>query len=387
MKVNYLYTGVCLAALLYTGCKPKIAKDEELPAPGAAVIARNTYLPDNDPDRNNAFIFSDATPGGFISSWDFGGLKTSTKSSDTMFFAYAGSYQVKLTSASKGGTTTTTQDVVIANNSPFAADFEVTNLGDYRFIVKVTTPSPLSQKWVFANGESSAQSVDTVYFPFAGTYNIALTTNTVRGASTRNKTVTVASDDASNPDLTDDVFIKLTGGPSDVDGKTWIIADNRGVGPLVPSDFSDASALAWYKNTGGIPGPEWVNGARANEFTFVLKQYQFVPKNQKATIHYDAANKFFGKTQAQYADIALEDPNMKQSPFLLRRNPSLITPVKYSLTFTNGAYLGYNENRSYYEIVNITSDTLYIRQPYNDVVDADPAADGGARYFKYAAKK
>jgi len=391
MKISNIILYAACAGLFAQACKPKLAEDKDLPSPSTAVIAASNYLPTDDPDYANAYIFKDATPGGFISSWDFGGIKKSQKPSDSVFFAYKGTYKIKLVSASKGGSSEIVQEIVVPTTSIYAANFSITPMDDYHFIVEVITPNVTKSQFKYANGDTSSALKDTVYFPWIGSYDIALTATVNKGGSNVSSTfvqkVEVKTEDPNNPDATDPVFVLLTGGPQAANGKTWILQNFNGVGPLDSKVYNGTRELGWFKNNDGIPGESWQSGMASNEFTFNIRQYQFIPKSTKATIHFDAANHLFGKNQAQYADIALDDPKLAQAPFILRSNPKLPTPVKYSLTFTNGSYFGYHENRYYYEIVTIKEDTLYIRQPYSDNVMDNPADDSGGRYFTYVKKK
>jgi len=392
MKSKYLLC-ISIAALLYTSCKPKVAKDQDLPAPAAADFTQHEFLDPSDEDRPNFLIFDNTTPGGFISSWDFGGTKQSKLLSDTAFFPFEGKYTVSLIAASKGGHSTTSKEIFISKTSPLAAAFETEQIdGDpYRFKVTMTTKGGISQQYLYGSGETSTMPIDTVYFPWAGIWDITLSVTVQKGNSKFSskvvKQVTVASDDPNNPDLQDPIFQLLTGGLAATNGKTWKLFNYNGVGDAKITTFDGKTELSYDINKTGLTGASWAQGAALNEFNFNIRKYQYTPANTKSTVHYASANAFFGKAQAQYQDIALDDPNLKAAPFILKHDPNLKTPVAYRLHIGNGSYIAYHENRSDYEIVKINSDTLYIRQLYNDIVTEDPSKDGNARYFTFVAKK
>lgn len=393
MKSIILSIGV--ATLLMVGCKPKLDKDHSLPGPTAADFESTTYLDASDPDVDNFLIFKNTT--GFVSSWNFGGQKTSKLLNDTVFFAYDTTYNVSLISASKGGISTVTKTVKIKRTSTYAAQFDLVKIDANHVKVTKTTPAAGTQLFTASTGDTSSSATAEFYFPWAGTYEIALTFSFKKGnstfSSTKKRSVTIDQDDLTNPNITDSVFVKLTGGLDKANGRTWTIQNFNGVGGKDNSKYDGTAEVGYYKNTGGIKGAEWTGGSLLNDFTFKMKGYQFIPKNQKATVHYDAANELFGKSQKQYADIALDDPNMKQGPFILKRDEAIPTPYKYGLRIIGGGYLGYHENRYYYEIVwfrngkGTDPDSLYIRQPYNDLTGQDPKKDANARYFTFTSPK
>jgi hypothetical protein len=262
------------------------------------------------------------------------------------------------------------------------ANFSIETLDLYHFKVTLLTPNTLDHTFRYANGDSSKSVVDTVYYPFQGTYNITLQVVTAKGTSSAIKQVTVTSDDQGNPDLSDPVINLLTGGINDADGKTWVLdtsAYSGGVGP------KETLTPDWYNFITGYHGPVWDNGMAQNSFTFKLRQYQYIPKNNKVTAHFAYANRYFGTNQPMYADTALVDPNHKQAPFIIK-NAGTGVGTGYTIDIANGSYLGYFEKRFHYEIVSITNNTLYVRNYFNDDAYADPANDVGVRYFTFIAQ-
>ncbi|WP_028979262.1 hypothetical protein [Sporocytophaga myxococcoides] len=381
MKRFNILINMVLTALIVVSCQPKKGKDEELPAPSVAdfEIVQNT----NDPSDKNTFTFKNTTPGAFITSWDFGGIAKSSASNETVFFGYKGTYKIKLLATSKGGTTTITKDLVIPENSPYAADFEIEKVGDFKFKVTSTVPDPIDMTFTYANGDSSKAQVSEVYFPFKGNYNITLKVKTVKGISSITKPVEVTEDyDPTNPDLNDPVVLALTGGLAAANGKTWVMIPNGksgGVGPL------GTLTPDWWNQPDGFTGPAWEKGMLTNEFTFNIRQYQYIPKNGNVTVHWNFAKELTGVKRGTYDDGFYSDPKHKQAPFIIRKANGAGTG--YTLDFTNGSYLGYYDRRYNHEIVKISADTLFIRHHYSDSTNTKPVDDGGARYFTLVPKK
>jgi hypothetical protein len=381
---NVLVAGVII--VLLTNCGPQIAKEQDLPAPSNASFTMTQST--TDP---NTYILQNTTPGGFLTRWDLGILGTSTSSPDTVFFGAKGIYPIILTTASKGGITSHTDTLRIDSTSIYYANFSVHQLGSNRFIVSVITPNVKSVFWNFPTGDTSIAMVDTIYLPFSGVYPISLTASTIKGAallkSTLVQNVSVASDDPANPDLANpiyNIYELLSGGSTSSTGKTWVLdtdAGTSGVGPAATLGLT-------YALNGALNYGIWTNGMAANAFTFQMRGYKFIPKNQQATGASLFVDKRFGWTQAAYHDTNFVDPLLKQVEFKIKpatlQHPAGTTG--YELDITNGGYMGYWENRSNYQIVSISADTLYIRQIYTDDPNASPANDNNARYFTFIAQ-
>lgn len=382
-----LIISILTLSVFVFGCKKKT---KELPAPETPMIEVVKL-------NENTYIFKNVTPtGGYGSYWEFDDLETSTKIIDTVFFGVKGTYIVKLTSNSKGGIATSQVPVTVNQSSPYAADFTIENLDPYRFVVTVVTPNVLGQSFTYPTGElvnaSTTPIKDTIYYPYKGTKIFTLNVK-VKDASgkeisaTTKKKVTIADDDKSNPQLSNEVLKYLTGGldANGGKGKTWVF-DPRPFKSNVGS--ADNPAVSYYPYPDGLAGATWTEGALNNEYTFMLRDYVYAPKNTNATLHFDVANKFFGKTQGKYADIAFKDPKHAPANFVLNNDASN-KGTGVGFTISKESYIGYNENRFKYYIVRISADTMYISHNYNgdENTTADPSGDKNSRSFTLIAKK
>ncbi|MCR6639095.1 MAG: hypothetical protein NVV82_08965 [Sporocytophaga sp.] len=383
MNIKRLSLYILITGVIFSSCKPQKGKDKDLPAPSSADFVFERKIDPADPDDKNTYTFRNTTPGVFITSWDFGGVAKSKNPNETVFFGYKGTYKIKLLTTSAGGTTTITKDLVIEENSPYAADFTIENVNDYTFKVTSTTPGPQDLTFKYANGDSSKSGVSTVYFPFKGSYDISLKVKTAKGSSTITKQVNVANDDLSNPDLNDPIVKFLTGGLDAPNGKTWVMVSagkSGGVGPL------NTLTPDWWDQPMGFGGDAWDKGMLSNEFTFNLRQYQYTPKSNNVTVHWNFAKELTGSARPKDQDTYYSDPKHTKAPFIIR-NANSGVGTGYTLDFGNGSYLGYYDRRYNHDIVRISADTLYIRHHYNDDPTADPAGDGGVRYFTLVPKK
>lgn len=365
-----------LLGVFFLGC----AKDpKEMPSVTTPVI-EYTKLDEN------TFVFKNATPtGGYITKWDFAGLSSSTQYMDTIFFGVKGKYLIKLTSNSRGGISTSEKEVEVASTSEYGATPKITKINDYTYIVEDITKESSSTNWNFYNGLKSTKKIDTAYFPFQGSYKISLTSTSPKGTSTAyvEPVIVTTKDDASNPLCSDEVITYLTGGCGAVNGKTWVI-DPRGKKTNVGA--ADNLSSSYYDFPDGLGGATWTEGALNNEYTFNLRNFQYIPKNTNVTASALYANKYFGKNQALYADIQLQDPKHKAANWILNKDATNLG-TGYGFTITDGSYIGYFEDRYKYYIVRINADTMYLAHRYNDDPKIDPATDANARYFTFIAKK
>lgn len=75
-------------------------------------------------------------------------------------------------------------------------------------------------RWDLGNGTTGITDTIIGKYPFAGTFTVKLTVYSANGTSaTAERVITIAQNDYS---LLTEVYMKLTGGVADVDGKTWV---------------------------------------------------------------------------------------------------------------------------------------------------------------------
>lgn len=192
----------------------------------------------------------------------------------------------------------------------------------------------------------------------------------------------VASSLAQISQSKESIFNLLTGGTVNPTGKKWKISpfpNKTGMGPVTTLDQS-----YWTYNQGLIETC-FTEGLLNNDYTF-RKDSTYIPKNQNVTVHWAHANVYFGKNQAQFVDLALQDPKHTAAPFKLKKMEG--SPgTGFILDVQNGSYLGYFQNRSRYEIIKITEDSMYVRQAFSEDPSTDPKLDEIVRYFTFVADK
>lgn len=208
----------------------------------------------------------------------------------------------------------------------------------------------------FGNGSKVNNKSGVAYYPLPGDYTITMTIKTNSGSTSISKTHTTTETDYSI--FTDPIYVALTGGVNDADGKTWMV-DAESQGHFgVGSTGSDG--LEWWSAT---PFTKDQSGAYDDEVTFKLDGFN---------VTYDNKGVSFVKGYMK------DDPNLS-SVYL---NPRLVqddwdvdyqTPVSgtWSITERDGKnYLVIDSEKpiffgldvgalnNEYEIVNITENTL-----------------------------
>jgi len=117
--------------------------------------------------------------------------------------------------------------------------------------------------WDLGNGTTGRGVSITTSYPLAGTYTISLTISTADGSTaTKTQTITIANDDYSLLDTP--IFRMLTGGPSNANGRTWVLDRyNRYSSDIAKSTGRDIRGHMGLGPSGGYSQSWW--GAGANE--------------------------------------------------------------------------------------------------------------------------
>lgn len=393
MKILKLSSTILFIAMGLAACKPKVGpKDVVLPGPTPADFTIKTQSINSSvaPNDKNFVIVQNTT--GFLSKWTFvgGNISSSTKQTDSVYFQKAGTYEIKLESSSKGGTSTVTKTVTIAEDSKIPADFEVTKIDEYHYKVKNTTSLKVGGQWFLPDGTISSDDEAVAYIPYAGESQVRLKAELIKGVFVNvEKTITVGSNDVSNPILTDSIFILLTGGASKPEGKTWLPSN----APKKTNVGGGADMTSSYNNwPNGFTEPAFMEGMYLNEFTFKPNQF-YIPKNQHVSAQNQFAEAYFGidaigdwaasdASNGTWNNSKAVDPKHVASAFIYKTNEwDYIKDKDRSRTtgatieFRSGSYMGWFANQYKYFIVKITEDELVVAHYYGDKAYTDSPAN------------
>ncbi len=149
-------------------------------------------------------------------------------------------------------------------------DFTITPGNDaFHFVLADASSVAGIPSWDLGNGSKSAASSATGYYPLPGTYTINMTLVTKGGTAAVSKTLTTTETDFSI--FTDPLYVNLTGGVADVDGKTWVLDANSkghlGVGDV---NLAGGIGLDWWSAN---PNDKSGTGAYDDELTFILTDF------------------------------------------------------------------------------------------------------------------
>lgn len=142
--------------------------------------------------------------------------------------------------------------------------------GSDEFHVIITNTSTVTgiPSWDFGNGTKGTGSSNEVKYSLEGDYDITMTYVTRGGTGSLKKTYTQPVTDFSI--FTDPVYVNLTGGAGDADGKTWVL-DAATKGHLGVGDANGlGNGLEWWS---ADPFVKSGTGAYDDELTFIMTDF------------------------------------------------------------------------------------------------------------------
>lgn len=147
--------------------------------------------------------------------------------------------------------------------------FTITPGSDAFHVVLTNTSSVTGiPYWDFGNGVKGSGETATVKYSLEGDYTIKLTYVTKGGTGTLSKQYTQPVTDFSI--FTDPVYVNLTGGAADADGKTWVV-DSQTKGHFGVGDANGlGNGLEWWS---ADPNIKSGTGAYDDELTFILTDF------------------------------------------------------------------------------------------------------------------
>ncbi|MBC3540018.1 PKD domain-containing protein [Rufibacter sediminis] len=193
--------------------------------------------------------------------------------------------------------------------------------------------------WDFGNGSSAeGAEVDGAY-PLAGDYTVKLTIYTSGGSASSSKTINI---EKTNPLMLDrEDYNFLTGGASQLEGKTWVFA------PTGPMNF----------------GGEIVNGGN-NWWSQALADQNDCMKDDEYTFSL-AGFKFENKSKGAMWGInnGAENQCVPQPATPVASNWSLSQDNgKTILSVSNGETIAWDDDQGTYEVMELSENRLHIRK-------------------------
>ena len=220
-------------------------------------------------------------------------------------------------------------------------------------IVFTNGSSAFLKKWDFGNGTIAQGDNVTGVFPLKGSYTVKLIVFTAGGSATSTQTIVIDNTDFTLLDIP--VYNLLTGGATNVAGKTWVIDATRdghfGVGPN-PSDATLGDVPNYYSaNANDKVG----TGLYDDEFTFNLIGFKYIQKtNGDVYIN----NKYGADFPGSFDNLG-----DKTAPFTAPTNLTWVISGNNNeiLTISPGGFIGYYSGVSTYKIVSLSENEVIIR--------------------------
>ncbi len=239
-----------------------------------------------------------------------------------------------------------TEDQLDFTFTPTASKANIIEIKNTSKIVGIVT-------WDFGNNTQGKGESATVEYPFKGTYNVVMTLYSKGGSASKTKTITIANDDMSM--LNTPMYTALTGGASNLAGKTWVFDQYHdghfGVGPAASSSPEWWSCPAEGKTKSCM---------YSQEFTFTQVGVKMAWKNNGSV---------YTNENGRVALAALGYPNSVvpgDGDFDVTYAPKsaytfTLKESEKTLTLSDGAFFGHYAGTSTYEIVKLTEDELYVK--------------------------
>ena len=239
-----------------------------------------------------------------------------------------------------------TADQLDFSATPTTAKANVVEIKNTSKIVGVAT-------WDFGNDAKGKGESATIAYPLKGTYNVVMTLYTAGGSVSISKAITIANDDMSL--LNTPMYNSLTGGASNLAGKTWVFDQfhdgHFGVGPA-----GDASPSWWSCPAEG----KTKTCLYSQEFTFTQVGVKFVWKNNGSV--YSNENGRVALAALGYAtSVAPPDGDFDIAYAPKAAYTFALNETAKTITLSGSAFLGHYAGTSTYQILKITDDELYMK--------------------------
>ncbi|MEN9917973.1 MAG: hypothetical protein RL662_409 [Bacteroidota bacterium] len=243
-------------------------------------------------------------------------------------------------------------------------------------IITLTNTSKLASihaiMWDLGNGATSKNQSVTVQYPFEGDYTIALTVYTPDGASTT-KSQTIHIDKTDYSLLNSPMYNNLTGGITNVNGKTWVfdqtVEGHFGIGP------ASASSPIWWSSP---PEGKAECSLYKQSFTFKLQGSQFIWKNE-GKVYTNEAGRVALATLG-YSKSTVPPSGDYDVEYTPQSYSFSLNEMDKTLVLSNGAFFGHYTGGNTYSILNITESELYLK--VNSVVES-----GNAWWYRFIPKQ
>ena len=219
--------------------------------------------------------------------------------------------------------------------------------------IKNTSEIPGIVNWDFGNNTVGKGESATVEYPFKGTYTVVMTLYSKGGSVSKSKTITIANDDMSM--LNTPMYTALTGGATDLAGKTWVFDQYHdghfGVGP------ADGTTPSWWSCAAEGKTRSCLY---SQEFTFTQVGVKMEWKNN-GSVYSNENGRAALATLGYPNSVAPLDGDFDIAYVPKSAYTFALNETAKTITLSNNAFFGHFAGTSTYQIITLTEDALYIK--------------------------
>ncbi|HZL08806.1 MAG TPA: hypothetical protein VFC65_02325 [Prolixibacteraceae bacterium] len=229
-------------------------------------------------------------------------------------------------------------------------EFTTTPTAEKANIIEIKNTSKVAgvATWDLGNSSTDKGENVTAQYPFKGTYTVVMTLYTTGGSVSVSKVITIENDDMSLLDTP--MYNALTGGASNLAGKTWVFDQYYGGHfGLYPDD----KTWTWFAAAEEKDG----SSLYSQEFKFTQVGVKFNWTNN-GSIYTNAAGvaDLAGKGYPTSVAAAAGDFDVTYAP---KANYTFaLNETAKTITLSDGAFFGFYAGASVYKIRTLTEDVL-----------------------------
>ena len=235
--------------------------------------------------------------------------------------------------------------------------------------------------WDLGNGVTKTGKVGSITgeYPFKGDYTVTLTIMNNNSSATRSEVVHIANDDYSL--ISTHVYVNLTGGAEDTDGKVWVFDQYNNfsaevAAALAPlkAEYPEPERAAAYNIKGhmglgpqGSRGQEWWGAGPNEKNTWTMYDFKFTFVQQGVKLKIENKQQGYGRaaSSATVGGFSVTSTSGEDAVFTYgggNYNFSIDESGKYpKLALTGNAFMGYYCGSQEYEIIYQTDKVMALR--------------------------
>lgn len=245
-------------------------------------------------------------------------------------------------------------------------DFTITPTDNPNIVEFVNTSKVAGiASWDFGNNSNGKGEKAKGSYPFAGTYSVKLTLNTRGGMAELTKEVTIAEDNPSM--LTTEVYINLTGGAENPEGKTWVIDQWNNFTDEVAKEFGSVGGHMGLGPIGSYGQEWWAADANAKaDWTLYAHTFNFQQDGLKLNIKNQGTGYGRGASAASVGGFDIISVEGEDVTFTYDGGDFTFSILESEgnypvITLPHGAFLGYYCGTQQYDVIYQTEEVMALR--------------------------